>query len=64
MIKIFCEGCNEYQPLRIDVMRQDKIFPHQGIWGDICCAKCFLVLNSIQVPEEGVYELKKVKDLE
>lgn len=44
-------------------MRQDTNFPEQGIWGDICCAECFLVLKAITVFEEGIYEFKKVSDI-
>lgn len=62
-ILIYCEGCDKKQPMRIDYMRQDTNFPHQGIWGDICCAECFLVLNSITVDEEGIYAFQKIADL-
>ena len=30
------------------------------IWGDICCAQCHLVLNTVSVDEEGTYNFVKV----
>lgn len=62
-VKIYCESCGSHQPLKIDWMRHDTVFPDQGIWGDLVCETCFLVLNSVTVEEEGIYELTKVDDL-
>jgi hypothetical protein len=56
-VTIYCDHCQSQQPMHVDYMRQDTDFPHQGIWGDICCATCALVLNSVHVPSEGNWHL-------
>ncbi len=33
------------------------------IWGDICCAECCLVLLTVEVNKEGIYEFKKIENL-
>lgn len=63
-IKISCEVCGSHQPLGIDPMVRDQTFPHQGIWGDLYCQTCKLVLKSIVVPEQGIYAFVKISDLE
>lgn len=61
-VKIYCESCNADQPMRIDPMRKCEN-TDDSVWGDICCAKCYLVLATITVPDEGVYAFLKVSDL-
>lgn len=58
-VKIYCENCGEHQPMRID--RFHKV-ADGTIWGDICCARCLLVIVTLIVPEEGEYEFRKVLD--
>lgn len=61
-VKIYCDICGSGQGMRIDQMRKDE-HNDEKIWGDVCCAKCHLILATITVPDEGVYAFVKVSDL-
>ncbi len=61
MIKIFCDSCQSHEPMRIDPMKKDP--KDKSIWGDVCCNSCFLVLATITVEEEGIYEFVKIKEI-
>lgn len=63
-MKIYCELCEKAQPFTIDPIRKDKDFPKQGLWGDIVCSECSLVIATLSdFKEEGVYEVKKIKEI-
>ena len=61
-VKIYCECCDKHQPVRIDRMTKDHL-NGENIWGDLCCSQCHLVIATLTVEEEGVYEFKKVPPL-
>lgn len=62
-VKFFCEGCGEHQDVIIEPMTRDAHYPDQGIWGDIICRNCKLVIHCVKVGEEGVYDFVKVAPL-
>jgi hypothetical protein len=64
IVKIYCDMCEKHQPLEIEPLREDKKFPKNGIWGDLLCGKCHLVITSIRSNKEGVYQILKVKELD
>ena len=63
-MKIYCEVCGKSQDIRIDPMCNDQNFPEQGIWGDLMCSVCNLVIATVSVENEGIYEFKKISDLD
>jgi hypothetical protein len=44
-------------------MVRDRTFPENGVWGDLVCGTCRLVLNSIAAEVEGIYQFTKVAEL-
>lgn len=61
MVKIYCSTCGKYQSMRIDEMHKDK---DGTIWGDICCEYCHLIIATIEVEREGIYEFKRISQIE
>lgn len=54
-VKIYCELCEESQPVLIDRMQKDDLNGDK-IWGDLVCSVCKLVITSLETDEPGVYE--------
>jgi len=63
MTKIYCETCGKKQPLIIEPMSTDELNA-PAIWGDLICGKCHSIVATLEVDEPGVYEFRKVKDVE
>ena len=57
-VKIYCENCDDHQPIQIAPMRKDPA----GIWGDLLCSVCKLVIATLTVEEEGIYEFRKAAE--
>ena len=58
---VWCEICKRYQPIRIGPARWSFIM--ESINVDIRCSACFGWISTLKLPEEGVYEFRKVADL-
>ena len=58
MAKIYCEICEDQQPMSIDPMTKDQL-KGDAVWGDLCCSSCGLVIATITVEEEGHYDFVK-----
>ena len=61
-IMIYCDSCNANTPLSIDPMKKDHRNAN-SIWGDLYCSVCKLVIATMTVEEEGIYEFKKVAEI-
>lgn len=59
MTQIYCTLCHKYQPLLIERMHKDLL--NEFIWGDLLCSVCKLVITTLRVDEEGIYEFKKIE---
>ena len=59
-VLIYCSNCDSHQPLFIDPMKKKD----EGIWGDLVCTVCGLVIATLTVEEEGIYEFTKATEKE
>ena len=59
---MFCDTCGKHEPVWVDPMTKDDL-NGEKIWGDVCCMKCKLVLITIEVPSEGMWDFTKVCEL-
>ena len=62
MIKVYCRDCREFTPLAVEDMLKQ---PDQNIIaGSLICPRCYSILATLQVEEEGIYSFQKVAALE
>ncbi len=49
---VWCESCQGKVPFFIEEMHSDK-YPENGIWGDMVCAMCRLIICSFGSERPG-----------
>lgn len=59
MTKIYCEVCQETQPLLVERMSKDDLNGDK-IWGDLLCSVCHFVIATLEVDEPGSYAFTRL----
>ena len=57
IIRIYCDSCQKNVEFFIEPLSTDNC--NEGIWGDIVCKECHLVIATLTADEPGIYDIVK-----